>query len=148
MRNRSADDDQLSFLSTTARHALRAVLILAQRQDEDWIPAQEIAAALDAPPNYLSKVLRILARRGLLESVRGPRGGFRLSVPAGEISVADVLEHVDDAPRSTICLLGVRPCDLNNPCTAHDRWVELRAAVLGPLRRTTIADLVEESPPS
>jgi Rrf2 family protein len=144
MRKTRIEAAQLSFLSTTARHALRAVLILAHRDDDRRVPAQEIAEALDAPANYLSKVLRLLAQKGLLESSRGPHGGFRLAVPPSEITLADVLEAIDDSAPSAICLLGDRPCDLAKPCDAHDRWVAVKARVMEPLHGTTIAELVAE----
>ena len=144
MRKVRKEMPQLSFLSTTARHALRAVLVLARRDNDVWLPAQEIAEALDAPANYLSKVLRLLAQRGLLESSRGPHGGFRLAVPPSEITLADVLAVIDDSAPSAICLLGDRPCDLENPCVAHDRWTELKARMMEPLQGTTIADFVTE----
>jgi Rrf2 family protein len=144
MRKGRNEETQLSFLSTTARHALRAVLVLANRADGVWLPAQEIAEALDAPANYLSKVLRLLAQKGLLESSRGPHGGFRLAMPASEITLADVLEVIDDSAPSAICLLGDRPCDLANPCVAHDRWTEVKSRVMEPLHGTTIADFVTQ----
>lgn len=144
MRKESRDAAQLSFLSTTARHALRSVLLLARRADRGWVSAQELSAALDAPANYLSKVLRLLVRRGLLESVRGPHGGFRLAVPASEITLESLLEIIDDSPPSTVCLMGGRPCDPSAPCVAHDRWMEVKESVVAPLRATTIADLVAE----
>lgn len=144
MRNQPNEAAQLSFLSTTARHALRAVLLLARRNGDGWIPAQEIAGSLDAPANYLSKVLRLLAQRGLLESVRGPHGGFRLAIPASEISLASLLEVIDDSPPSKICLMGDRPCDPAAPCVAHDRWMQVKERVLEPLRGTSIAELVAD----
>jgi Rrf2 family protein len=130
------------MLSRTSEHAIRAVLYLAGRRGEGPVPVDAIAEALDAPRNYLSKTLYALAKAGVVDSVRGVRGGFTLAVPPEALAVADVVA-VFDAPRdSGMCLLGGRPCDHRAPCDAHDRWVAMSDAARAPLDTTTIADLL------
>lgn len=130
------------MLSRTADHALRAVLFLAQREGEGPVPAARIAEALGAPANYMSKTLQSLARTGVVEGLRGPTGGFRLSVPAAELTVMRVVEAFDEQERRSRCLLGDRPCDDDAPCAAHVSWTAIVAASRGPLLRTTVADLL------
>jgi Rrf2 family protein len=110
------------------------------------IPASETAEALGAPANYLSKTLRQLARRGLLRSSRGPRGGFELAVDVDRLTAADVVEAVDEVTSVGACLMGVGVCDPSRPCPAHERWSALRAHVLEPMERTTIAELMGGHP--
>ena len=130
-------------LSTTAEHALRAVLHLAARGSRDLLPAAEVARALGTPPNYTGKTLRVLSRKGILVSVRGPAGGFALRVDPSRLSVADVVEAVDEPPVGTpVCLLGDRPCDADHPCEAHARWSALVEEAGALLEKTTIADLL------
>lgn len=135
---------RLPLLSQTAEHALRAVLYLGRNRERGLIAATEVAEALGAPPNYLAKTLRLLARRGILRSVRGPRGGFALALPAGEVSAADVVEAVDEVSAPAKCLLGDRSCDSDHPCEAHARWVALTRQVLRPMRATSIAKILGE----
>lgn len=132
------------MLSQTSEHAIRAVLFLAQQPAGESVSADRVAQAIGAPANYLGKTLNTLARRGLLASARGPAGGFRLTRDAGQIALADVVDAVDDRPRAmTLCLLGNRPCHAATPCAAHARWSAVQESVRAPLRRTTIADLLD-----
>ena len=131
------------LLSQTAQHALRAALYLARRHSSGLVSAAEVAAALGTPPNYTSKTLRQLARKGLLRSVRGPHGGFALGVEPAELSVARLVDAVDEiAGRPTVCLLGDRPCDGAHPCAAHLRWTEVLERASALLEHTTLADLL------
>lgn len=129
------------MLSRTADHALRAVLYLAQHEDEGPVPAERIAEALGAPRNYLSKTLQALARAGVVRGFRGPAGGFRLRIPASELSLMRVIEPFDDQARRKVCLMGDRPCDDATPCAAHVSWTAIVDNARAPLRRTTVADL-------
>ena len=137
--------DRLPLLSQTAEHALRALLYLGQHPDRGYVSAQEIAEALGAPPNYLSKTLRVLTKRGVLRSVRGPHGGFALAMSTADITPAMVVDAVDDVSVPATCLLGNHPCDPDAPCAAHGRWSQLGRRVMEPLEGTSIADLLAPS---
>lgn len=145
MRNALNTPARLPLLSQTAEHALRAVLYLGRRPDGSFTSAQEIAEALGAPSNYMSKTLRVLARHGILRSVRGPSGGFTLAVSPEALTPARIVEAVDDVRVPAMCLMGTRPCHPGRPCAVHARWDELRSRVLGPLEDTTIADLLADA---
>jgi Rrf2 family protein len=132
------------MLSRTGEYALRAVLYLAGRAGDSSVPADDIAAAIHVPRNYLSKTLHRLAKRGVLKSVRGPRGGFRLARPAQAILVADVVSEFDHITASPWCLMGGRLCDPTNPCIAHERWLEWTGYMHRMLDRTTVADFLSK----
>jgi Rrf2 family protein len=128
-------------ISQTAEHALRAVLYLARQPNGARVPAEVIAEALSAPRNYLSKTLGVLAKAGVITSARGPHGGFRLEVPAAELSLARVVGPFREPTGSSACLVGGR-CDARRPCQAHERWAAVQADLLAPMERTMIADLL------
>lgn len=130
------------MLSRTAEHGLRALIYLARHADAGYVSARAIAAALGAPGNYLSKVLRTLSRAGLVDSTRGPQGGFRLAMPAHEISLAVISAVLEEPAGAGRCLLGDHPCDPSNPCAAHRRWEAVRARAAETLASTTVADLL------
>ncbi|HEX8275468.1 MAG TPA: Rrf2 family transcriptional regulator [Longimicrobiaceae bacterium] len=130
------------MLSQTAEHALRAVLYLAQRAPGESVAADAIADALGAPRNYLSKTLNALARQGIVSSMRGPTGGFRLAVGAERLTLEEVVRAFDEPRERGACLLGGRPCRDEHPCEAHFRWKAVARDVWEPLRRTTVADLL------
>lgn len=134
------------ILSKSARYALRATLFLAEVRSDEPVPVDEIAARLDVPRNYLSKILYVLARSDLLESTRGPRGGFRLGRPAAELVLSDVVCHFDDRPDETTCLLGRGRCSQADPCRAHERWARVRGSVADFLDQTRLIDLASVEP--
>lgn len=131
------------LLSQTGKYALRAAIYLAERGGDAAVPVGEIAAALDVPRNYLSKILHQLVRGGVLASVRGPRGGFRLARGARELSVARVLEPVDsvDALGKRRCLLGRPACSDTDPCPLHERWSDLADDIVELLEGTSLGAL-------
>lgn len=129
------------ILSQTAVYALRATLCLAGTEPEERLRVDDIAARLDVPRNYLSKILHVLAREGVLESTRGPHGGFALARPAAELTLAEVVEPFDQLPEGSGCLLGRPECTDADPCAAHARWKGISRAVKDFFRQTSIADL-------
>jgi Rrf2 family protein len=129
-------------LSQTAEYAVRAALYLARAEGSVRVPAEVIARALGAPANYMAKTLNQLAKAGVVEGARGPTGGFRLAVPASELTVARVIGPFGAPRMRPVCLLGDRLCDPVSPCAAHERWTAVREAMDAPLEETTIAELL------
>lgn len=132
-------------MSRSAEYALRAVLYLAQRPEEGPLRATDMADALELPRNYLQKVLHTLAKQGVLQSLRGPTGGFTLAVPASGLSIRAVVEPFDPAPERRRCLLGRPSCGEQDPCSAHARWSGVADSVGSFFQDTTVADLVNGS---
>jgi len=130
------------MISQTGIHALRAVAYLADISGDDYVGATKVAERIGAPPNYLGKILQALAENDLLESRRGYDGGFRLSRKADEISLSDVLEHIERLDELQGCLLGSEKCSDNTPCRAHSTWTEVRDTYLRFLAETSIRDLI------
>ena len=133
------------LLSQTSSYAVRAAIHLAEHAVDAPIPTGDIASALGVPRNYLSKILHQLARAGVLDSARGPHGGFRLAAPAAEISLAAVVAAVEPQRIDRRCLLGRPECSDADPCPAHDSWQSLAEGISDFLRETTLADLRRRS---
>ncbi|MFW5951766.1 MAG: RrF2 family transcriptional regulator [Gemmatimonadota bacterium] len=127
-------------MSRTAEHAVRALLYIAAN-GPDALKASAIARYLGAPPNYMSKTLHALANAGILSSRRGPTGGFRLAVDPAELTLARIIEVVDDPAPKDICLIENTRCSDRSPCAVHAQWKKVSEQVWGPLRATTLADL-------
>ena len=97
------------MISQTSEYALRAAIYLAARSSSEPASAQEISAAIQVPVGYLQKILRMLARRGILTVHRGTGGGFALAKVATAISVLDVLSASDTIiQRIERCPLGIK----------------------------------------
>lgn len=132
------------MLSNTAEYALRAVLHLADCSRERPVQASEVAKALDLPTNYLSKILHRLTQEGILDSRRGPQGGFRLAEAPRELTLARVIEPFDALTARRECLLGRPRCTDEAPCPAHDRWKQVFGEVREFFEGTTVADLLRQ----
>lgn len=132
----------MTILPRTAEYAVRAAVLLARHYGERLVSAAEVATALGAPRNYLSKTLNTLVHSGVLISMRGPGGGFALAKTPDLLSVAEVIDVFGDTPPvASRCLLEDRPCDALFPCAAHRRWSTITRIAREPLVTTTIGDL-------
>ena len=128
------------MLSQTVEYALRASLYIARRHPQP-MRVSDIAAAVDAPRGYLAKILGDLARAGVLESSRGPAGGFRLKDPPDQLALSDVVSAIDGR-EARRCLLGHGKCGENPTCTAHTRWAPIANDMDAFFGKTTLADLL------
>lgn len=109
-------------------------------QPELFINRSEISHVTLVPHEYLLKVLHQLDVANLVESRRGPGGGYRLQRPADEITVLDVVLAVDRIPRITECPLGI--ADHAQLCPLHQLLDDVSRRVAEAFKQTTIADLV------
>ena len=127
---------------------LHAVVLLALTPPGACLPAARIAEYHGVPAAYLAKHLQALARAGVLESVPGARGGYRLARPAGEIRVLDVVEALDGDPASFRCTeirrrgpAALPAAEYRLPCAIHAAMLRADAAWRAELAGTTAADL-------
>jgi len=123
--------------------ALRALKILAASDccGERRCKGSEIAAAIDASPQYLPQVMSPLVQRGWIESEPGPTGGYRLAVDADDITLLELIETMEGPTNNDQCALDGGECDEAHPCAIHEAWVEARDALLSRLATTSVADL-------
>ncbi len=128
------------MISQTAEYALRMVVYLASLDGAAATTAQ-IAAATKTPPGYLSKILRNLAKSGLIHSQRGPHGGSTLTRAPRNMTVWDVVAVVDPIQRIRTCPLGLKNHGVAL-CPLHRRLDEAFALVEAAFRQTTIAEVV------
>ncbi len=127
------------MLSTTSQHALRVLTVLACLPRGSWMLAQRLAEATCAPPKYLSKILVLLAKAGIVEAKRGIGGGYRLARPARTVSLAEVIQAVEGLNWAKSCLLaGFRACTDEDGCPAHTQFKAIRDAWLAFLTQTTL----------
>jgi Rrf2 family protein len=129
-------------ISAKADYAVRAGIALAAPDQEGPLKGDRIAAAQGIPIRFLENILAELRHAGLVQSQRGADGGYWLSRPAAEITVAEVIRAVD-GPLATV--RGERPEDLEylgRAQTLRDVWVGLRASIRDVLETVTLADIV------
>ncbi|MCP5154994.1 MAG: Fe-S cluster assembly transcriptional regulator IscR [Ectothiorhodospiraceae bacterium] len=129
-------------LTTKGRYAVTAMLDLALHQDEGPVTLADIAKRQGISLSYLEQLFSQLRRRGLVQSTRGPGGGYQLGMPAREIAVADVVTAVDEHVDATRCG-GAKNCQGEAPCLTHDLWHDLSRQIHAFLSGIDLAQLVE-----
>ncbi len=127
------------MISSTATYALRAVVYLAGHPGR-YVNRAEISAATQVPHEYLLKVLQQLDVADLVESRRGPGGGYRLRRTADEITALDVVQAVDMIPRIATCPLGITSHE--QLCPLHQLLDNASRLVEQAFGQTAIADLM------
>lgn len=132
------------MISKTGRNAAQALTFLAKLPPQEYAGAARIAGEINAPRNYLGKLLKNLAGLGLVESQKGYGGGFRLARPAKSISLFDIIDPIDKVSRWGNCLLKGGRCSPESPCAVHDEWKKVRKAYLTFLENTSVADLATD----
>jgi Rrf2 family protein len=133
------------YISARVDYAVRALLVLAAAGEP--MRGEAIAAAQDLPTKVVENILVDLRRSGLVQSRRGPHGGYRLGRPAGEIAVADVIRTLE-GPLAEVH--GLRPDQVSYGPPAEDLrdvWVALRSAMRLVLENVTLADIAAGSLP-
>ena len=132
------------MISTRGRYALRILVDLAENQNEGYITLKEAADRQEISEKYLESIVKDLVKRQFIEGVRGKGGGYRLSRPAEEISVLDVLQSTDGTVAPVACLEeGSAPCSRAAICKTLPLWKGLDRVVSEYLSGFTVRDLAE-----
>ena len=132
-------------LTTKGRFAVTAMIDLAMRQHQGPVTLAGISQRQKISLSYLEQLFGKLRRHELVESTRGPGGGYSLGRPAGEVSVADIIVAVDEPIDATGCG-GKEDCQGadNGKCMTHDLWTSLNAKMIEYLDSISLQKLVEE----
>jgi len=133
------------MVTRAADYALRATLALAGLPSGARLCLSELADSCDVPPAYLYKVLKSLARAGLLAAHRGVTGGYELTARAREASVLDIVEAVNGLPMLNTCVLA-GGCHRAVTCPAHPVWHQAQERMREVLAGARIADLAGVRP--
>lgn len=126
--------------SKTCEYGIRALTYLA-RHPGTLCMAKEISLREGIPHHFLSKILQNLARDGVLESTKGPGGGFQLAKPSNEITLLDIKEAIDGLDDLHECAVGLEACNDRVPCPLHDTFRPLRERIERYLEGTHLAEM-------
>ena len=128
-------------LTTKGRYAVNAMLDLALHNDQAPVSLADISARQNISLTYLEQLFRKLRKKGLVESVRGPKGGYRLAMDADEISTAHVMYAVDEHINMTSCG-GQQNCMGDVRCLTHDLWLGLNRHVAEYLNGISLGEII------
>lgn len=128
-------------LTTKGRFAVSAMLDLALQSQRSPVPLTSISERQKISLSYLEQLFSKLRRHDLVQSYRGSGGGYRLSRARADITIAEVIEAVDEVVDATNCK-GKGDCKNKWPCISHKLWEGLNKAMLDYLQTVTLEDLV------
>jgi len=117
---------------------------LATKIEEDRkVGIHEIAGELEIPQHFLAKILQDLVRKKVIQSVKGPHGGFYVKESVLDLPVMDIVEMIDGEGYKTRCFMGIEECSSENPCPLHHDFSLFKSGIVKRLREKTIGDLRE-----
>jgi len=130
-------------LTTKGRYAVTAMLDLAINRDRGPITLADISQRQGISLSYLEQLFSRLRRKGLVDSTRGPGGGYRLSRAAEAIAVAEVISAVDETVDTTRCK-GLKNCDDTRACLTHQLWTDLSEQIRDFLDDISLAQVLDK----
>lgn len=134
------------MLSHSASYAIRALAYIGAQPTAGWVMNREIATKLELPPQFLTKLLRVLAGQGILLSSRGRTGGFRLARPAHRITLFEIVEPFESLlDRQEECVLGQDICSSQRPCPLHEERISSSRRLAAVLRGLTLAEVADST---
>lgn len=131
------------MISTKGRYALRVMIDLAEHDNGEYIPLNEIAARQAISQKYLEIVIKTLVQKKLLKGLRGKNGGYKLTKPAHEYTVGEILELAEGSLATVACLQpGAEKCPRKDICKTLPMWSNFNKMVHDYFYGITLDDLV------
>ena len=125
------------MLALSTKYALKALLFLAQHNREEFMQVKALSEEAEVPGPYLSKIIKQLSAKQLVETRRGISGGVRLPKKL-RLSFYDVCVALDDPIVSQGCFLTKHPCNSRKPCMMHPHWSRIKGEVAKFLQNSRI----------
>ena len=133
-------------LTTKGRFAVTAMIDLALNAQNNAVKLNSISQRQQISLSYLEQLFSKLRRAGLVESIRGPGGGYILGRDAGEINIAQIIAAAEDELDATLCK-GKANCQSGAPCLTHNLWENLNHTINAYLSSVTLAGLLAQQQP-
>ena len=133
-------------LTTKGRFAVTAMIDLALNAQNNAVKLNSISERQHISLSYLEQLFSKLRRAGLVESIRGPGGGYILGRDAGEINIAEIIAAAEDELDATLCK-GKANCQSGAPCLTHNLWENLNHTINAYLSSVTLAGLLTQQQP-
>lgn len=128
--------------SKTCEYALRALAYLASKEKGLLTMIPEVSRKTGVPAPYIAKIFQSLVRTGILESQRGPSGGFVFKRAPETISLFEIIKTIDDVSSFVNqCVMGLNACSSANACPLHVVWSRAKNNVLDTLKYTTLSQM-------
>ncbi|OYU96427.1 MAG: transcriptional regulator [Bacteroidetes bacterium B1(2017)] len=130
------------MFSKSCEYAIRSVIIISQNsKDGIKTNVKEISRRAGVPEQYIAKVLQTLSKQKLVQSMKGPGGGFYFDESNKSIKLIDIVTAIDGEGLFTACGLGLKECSEKNPCPLHASFKGIRNDIKNMLANTSISEL-------
>ena len=130
-------------LSTKTRYGTRAVLDIALHAPEGPVHLGDISERQEISRKYLGQIISQLLAAGILESIRGPQGGYILSRAPGEIRLGEIVRTLDGSLAPVRCVDKPDLCDRTEKCVTREVWAKAKESMDSLFDQITVADLME-----
>lgn len=131
-------------VSTKGRYAIRVMLDLALHNTGEYIPLKDVAARQGLTVKYLEQIISMLGRAGMVTSLRGNNGGYRLSRRPEDYSLGDILRITEGEFELVPCQESYEACDRFESCATVKFWSGLNDVITEYVDSWTVADLMEQ----
>ncbi len=132
------------MISTKGRYALRVMLDLAQQPAGEYISLKSISQRQAVSMKYMEAIVATLNKSGMVESLRGKKGGYRLTRSADKYTIGEILKLTEGSLAPVTCLECENPCQRAESCITRPMWLELDKLIDDYLESKTLADLLGE----
>jgi Rrf2 family protein len=134
------------MFSKTCEYGLRAVIFISQQaKASEKVGIIAISDAIDSPPAFTAKILQQLTKHKIVQSIKGPHGGFFIEEKnLKTVTLSNIVEVLDGDTIYTGCGLGLHQCNDKKPCPLHFKFIEIREELRKMLENTTLLELSED----
>jgi Rrf2 family protein len=129
----------------TTQYALRILSFMAEDETKMY-STNEIFESLKIPYRYLRKQMTILSKTGLIISIQGKYGGFKLNRNIKDISLFEIVKATEETRFDNICFFGHDKCSLKKKCAVHYKWLQVREHIINVLKTTSLLDIKNSGP--
>lgn len=136
------------MLSNTCKYALRSIIYIGiNAKPGKNVNVRTIASELDVPMQFLSKILQVFVHKDILNSVKGPQGGFSFKKNPYDVSLLEVVEIIDGPNLFELCVIGKRPCNSHDQsqkkCPVHENYSEIRKDLAAFFKNETFGKIID-----
>ncbi|HRP44142.1 MAG TPA: Rrf2 family transcriptional regulator [Ginsengibacter sp.] len=130
------------MLSKMCKTAIKAVIFLCSQTDKDaYVGIKQIADAINSSEHTVGKILQSLVKGGIINSIKGPSGGFFITEAQGSLPLIKIVEAIDGREKFTECGLGLSKCSASHPCPIHHLYEPIRNGMERVFREKKVCDL-------
>lgn len=126
------------MLTVPSKYALKALITLSREDPDEFIQVKALSKKAKVPGAFLAKIVKLLAKKGILETRKGARGGARFARRREPFSFYEVCKALNDPSVTQACFMSRAPCNAKAPCPMHKYWSALQQDLIESLHKTKI----------